>query len=211
VVLVGRVVRAPGGRAVRVVVDHDPVLPDVPGPLVNGDRRPGGAGPADGHVATRPGRHGRAGHAERGQRDRCPSADRRRDACPPPGHHPFLLNPANFRAFRVHATLPRPMLRSLAMASAGSEPTSEDEPASAARPPRISSAGRTYRVMPAGDTCATGTRLIGGPPFPGLDPDPDRDADPLGLLFVEDRGCDPPEPPPPPWVCFVLGVGGGAG
>src|SRR5262249_60601672 len=90
-----------------------------------------------------PAGRGDPAHAGGPRRARSPRAAPRGDACPPHGRHPFLLNPTNFRALRVHATLLRPMLRSLAMASAGSEPTSEDEPASAARPPRISSAGRT--------------------------------------------------------------------
>ena len=97
--------------------------------------------------------------------------------------------------------------RSLAAASPGSAPTSEDEPASAASPPRISSAGRAYLVMVPGDTCASGTMLIGGPPSPGLTPG--SDTEPPGLVEGDGAGdvLEPVPglvvPPPGVWVAPV--------
>src|SRR5215813_9721789 len=93
------------------------------------------------------------------------------------------LAPVRFGLTRVHAERPRaavpvPSARRRPRNPPSDVPSSVDEPASAARPPKMSSAGRTYRVSPAGSGCAAAS-LIWGPEFgagweaDGLAPEPE--------------------------------------
>src|SRR5215472_8065170 len=85
-------------------------------------------------------------------------------------------------------------------------PSSTDEPPSAARPPRMSSAGRANRVKAAGFGCAA-ARLICGPYWfagwepDGLAPEPELLLEEELELLPEppELFWPPPPPPPPPW------------